>query len=229
MLRISSPSSTVLANVYLEINHGQRLRFSPWYVYPLPSLHSILIDCSQVFFIETLHSFGIAIFVFHILPKLDAARSLLIMNAVCLVPAFLKLFLTKSNCSIVRRSLLFLMDFFAFAMQCSCVGIALASKFLKTEGTMSVQTTLSALFLPTTTNPISLLNRHRRQDDFLPGGAGGGMDMFGSELGGNNENIVFTTPASNMSSIDQNLETILAGFHIEWELPVALILVSLTW
>ena len=118
------------------------------------------------------------------------------------------------------------MDFFAFAMQCSCVGIALASKFLKTEGSMTVQTTLSALFLPTTTNPISLLNRHRRQDDFL---GGGGLDAFGPEIGGNNENMIFTTPASNMSSIDQNLETILAGFHIEWELPVALILVSLTW
>ena len=179
-----------------------------------------------MFFIETLHSFGIAIFVFHILPKLDAARSLLIMNAVCLVPAFLKLFLTKSNSSIVRRSLLFLMDFFAFVMQCSCVGIALASKFLKTEGSMSIHTTLSSLFLPTTTGPIPLLNRHRRQDDFL---GGNGMDFGGPDIGGNNENMIFTTPASNMSSIDQNLETILAGFHIEWELPVALILVSLTW
>ncbi len=172
-----------------------------------------------------MHSFGIAIFVFHILPKLDAARSLLIMNAVCLVPAFLKLFLTKSNSSIVRRSLLFLMDFFAFAMQCSCVGIALASKFLKNEGSLSIPTTLSSLFLPTTTNPILLLNRHRRQDEYLSGG----VDLLGSDMSGSNENLLFTTPVSNMSSMDQNLETILAGFHIEWELPVALILVSLTW
>jgi hypothetical protein len=117
------------------------------------------------------------------------------------------------------------MDFFAFAMQCSCVGIALASKFLKTEGSMTIQTTISSLFLPATTTPIPLLNRHRRQDEFLSGG----MDMLGSGVSGNNENMIFTTPASNMSSIDQNLETILAGFHIEWELPVALILVSLTW
>ncbi len=172
-----------------------------------------------------MHSFGIAIFVFHILPKLDAARSLLIMNAVCLVPAFLKLFLTKSNSSIVRRSLLFLMDFFAFAMQCSCVGIALASKFLKNEGSLSIPTTLSSLFLSTTTNPILLLNRHRRQDEYLSGG----VDLLGSDMIGSNENLLFTTPVSNMSSMDQNLETILAGFHIEWELPVALILVSLTW
>ncbi|CAF3454581.1 unnamed protein product [Rotaria sp. Silwood1] len=178
-----------------------------------------------VFFIETLHSFGIAIFVFHILPKLDAARSLLIMNAVCLVPAFLKLFLTKSNSSIVQRSLLFLMDFFAFAMQCSCVGIALASKFLKDDGPVIIQTTISSLFLPTSTYSIPLLNRYKRQDDLM----GGNVDLLGSGISGNNENILFTTPASNMSSIDQNLKTILAGFHIEWELPVALILVSLTW
>jgi hypothetical protein len=174
-----------------------------------------------VFFIETLHSFGIAIFVFHILPKLDAARSLLIMNAVCLVPAFLKLFLTKSNSSIVRRSLLFLMDFFAFAMQCSCVGIALASKFLKNEGSILDQTTVSSLIFPTSTNIIPLLNRHKREDDSLTPS----LDLFTTDI---NENIL-TTPMNNISSIDQNLQTILAGFHIQWELPVALILVSLAW
>ncbi len=174
-----------------------------------------------MFFIETLHSFGIAIFVFHILPKLDAARSLLIMNAVCLVPAFLKLFLTKSNSSIVRRSLLFLMDFFAFAMQCSCVGIALASKFLKNDGPILDQTTVSSLIFSTSTNTIPLLNRHKRQDDLLTST----LNLFTSDI---NENLL-TTPMSNISSIDQNLQTILAGFHIQWELPVALILVSLAW
>ena len=120
------------------------------------------------------------------------------------------------------------MDFFAFAMQCSCVGIALASKFLKTEGSMTIQTTISSLFLPATTTPIPLLNRHRRQDEFLGGGIGD-ADILGSGVSGGGESMLFTTPASNMSSIDQNLETILAGFHIEWELPVALILVSLAW
>lgn len=148
------------------------------------------------------------------------------MNAVCLVPAFLKLFLTKSNSSIIRRSLLFLMDFFAFVMQCSCVGIALASKFLKNDvRAATTTTTISSLFFPTATNVIPLLNRHRRQDDYL----GGSVDMLGPDIGGLGDSVVFTTPASNMSSIDQNLQTILGGFHIEWELPVALILVSLTW
>ncbi len=174
-----------------------------------------------MFFIETLHSFGIAIFVFHILPKLDAARSLLIMNAVCLVPAFLKLFLTKSNSSIVRRSLLFLLDFFAFAMQCSCVGIALASKFLKNDGPILDLTTVSSLIFPTSTETNPLLNRHKRQDDSLTTN----LDFFTTDI---TENLL-TTPLNNISSIDQNLQTILAGFHIQWELPVALILVSLAW
>ena len=140
------------------------------------------------------------------------------MNAVCLVPGFLKLFLTKSNSSIVQRSLLFLMDFFAFVMQCSCVGIALASQFLKTENINSIPTTISSLFLPTTTSPLQFLNRHRRQDEFIP-----------ADLLPNSDNLLLTTSITNISSIDQNLETLLAGFHIEWELPVALILVSLTW
>lgn len=174
-----------------------------------------------MFFIETLHSFGLAIFVFHILPKLDAARSLLIMNAVCLVPAFLKLFLTKSNSSIVRRSLLFLMDFFAFAMQCSCVGIALASKFLKNDTPINDQTTVSSFIFSTTTDTDLLLNRHKRQDDLLTST----IDLFTSDV---NDNIL-ATPIVNKSTIDQNLQTILAGFQIQWELPVALILVSLAW
>ena len=157
-----------------------------------------------------MHSFGIVIFVFHILPKLDAARCLLILNAVCLVPSFLKLFLTKSDSSIVQRSFFFLMDFLAFTMQCSCVAIALASKFLKHEITSSSSTTFESI-LPSTTEIIPLLNRHKRQED---------LTTFDME---------YTTPINNVSSIDENLQTILGGFYIQWELPVALILVSLTW
>ena len=145
------------------------------------------------------------------------------MNAVCLVPAFLKLFLTKSNSSIVRRSLLFLMDFFAFAMQCSCVAIALASKYLKNEGQASAQSTIASILLPATTTVIPLLNRHRRQDDLLADN----LNIFTSDV--NTDTVLLSTPISNLSSMDQNLQTILAGFQIQWELPVALILVSLAW
>jgi hypothetical protein len=113
------------------------------------------------------------------------------------------------------------MDFFAFAMQCSCVGIALASKFLKNDGSILDQTTVSSLIFPTSTDTMPLLNRHKRQDDLLTTT----LDSFTSDI---NENLL-TTSLNNISSIDQNLQTILAGFHIQWELPVALILVSLAW
>lgn len=48
------------------------------------------------------------------------------------------------------------------------------------------------------------------------------MDLFTS---GATEDLLLNTT----DSINPNLQTILAGFHVEWELPVALILVSLAW
>ena len=136
------------------------------------------------------------------------------MNAVCLVPAFLKLFLTKSNSSIIRRSFLFLMDFIAFAMQCSCVAIALASKFLKNESSFSIRSTSTSI-------DENLLNRHKRQDDLL---------MSSTESIFSPDNLLTSNIDNSSNSYPhQNLQMILAGFHIEWELPVALILVSLAW
>ncbi|CAF0778856.1 unnamed protein product [Didymodactylos carnosus] len=179
-----------------------------------------------VFFIETLHSFGIAIFVFHILPKLDAARSLLIMNAVCIIPAFLKLFLSKTNTSMLRRSLLFMMDFFAFAMQCSCVGIALASRFLKVDPNIIASESRLNLFSTSTIDSSTVLSfkRHKR-DDILDASG----DLYSDLSASLDSSASIGGKTLNMSSIDHNLQTILASFHIEWELPVALILVSLTW
>ena len=119
-----------------------------------------------------------------------------------------------------------MMDFFGFAMQCSCAGIALASRFLKSEGPIDIQTTVSLLFFPTNTTTLPLLHRHKRQDQTLNIDS----NSFTSDIyEKNNENILFTTPLNDISSINQSLQTILAGFHIEWELPVALIFVSLTW
>ena len=102
------------------------------------------------------------------------------------------------------------------------MGIALASKFLKTDGLAAAQTTASVFLFPDSTTAIPFLNRHRRQDE----SATTGLDMFTSDI---NDNVLLATPASNVSSIDQNLQTILGSFYIQWELPVALILVSLSW
>ena len=80
--------------------------------------------------IESAHSFGVCIFVFRVLPKLDLARAILMMNAVCIMPGLLKLLLSKNRVSVFKRLIIFIIDFIAVLMQCSVFGIVFASKFM---------------------------------------------------------------------------------------------------
>ena len=93
---------------------------------PWPTLRILLL----VLIVETAHSFGISIFVFRVLPKLDVARAILMMNAVCTVPGIFKFFLSKTHVSTAKRLVIFIMDFCAVLMQCSVFGIVFASKFM---------------------------------------------------------------------------------------------------
>lgn len=93
---------------------------------PWPSIKIIIL----VLIIETAHSFGVSIFVFRVLPKLDLARAILMMNAVCIVPGLLKLFLAKTNVSTMKRLVIFVLDFVAICMQCTVFGIVFLSKYL---------------------------------------------------------------------------------------------------
>ncbi|CAG5126787.1 unnamed protein product, partial [Candidula unifasciata] len=53
---------------------------------PGPSIWNLL----WVLFIETIHTFGLCLFLFRVLPCLDTVRCLLLMNALCTVPAILR-------------------------------------------------------------------------------------------------------------------------------------------
>jgi hypothetical protein len=166
---------------------------------PWPSLRI----AALVLLVEGLHSFGVCLFVLRVLPKLDLARAILLMNAVCIMPGLLKLFMGKSHVSAFKRLAIFVLDLLAVLMQVTVFGIVFLSRFL-----------------------------------------------FGAPVGGpmiDDSGVVQTTPApddlfgpmrrlrreSNASaaaiSADGDLGALLASFHIEWELPVALLLVSLVW
>ena len=97
---------------------------------PWPSLKL----AGLVLLVETAHSFGVALFVFRVLPKLDLARATLLMNAVCVVPGLLKLALGKANVSTVKRVAIFALDFAAVCMQCTVFGIVFLSKYLFKAG-----------------------------------------------------------------------------------------------
>ena len=111
---------------------------------PWPTLRILFL----VLVVETAHSFGISIFVFRVLPKLDLARAILMMNAVCTVPGILKLFLSKTNVSPFKRLIIFIMDFCAVLMQCTVFGIVFASKYVF----KSMQSTITATTSSTNQN-----------------------------------------------------------------------------
>lgn len=54
------------------------------------SMKLIIMSLLQVLFIETIHTFGLCLFLFRVLPCLDTVRCLLLMNALCSVPAILR-------------------------------------------------------------------------------------------------------------------------------------------
>ena len=233
---------------------------------PWPTLRILLL----VLIVETAHSFGISIFVFRVLPKLDVARAILMMNAVCTVPGIFKFFLSKTHVSTAKRLIIFIMDFCAVLMQCSVFGIVFASKFMFKSMAKQPQTQMpsnnidsvidagnpemdsqtpandafdyptnerlkrdliSFIINQTTTVANTLLFKrsiHRRSDDYDEL-----FDNTNSDAtkdfprGGDSFGVGSKTNGTLLGNF--NIEDILSSFQIEWELPIALMLVSLVW
>ena len=199
-----------------------------------------------VLVVETAHSFGMSIFVFRVLPKLDVARAILMMNAVCTMPGLLKFLLSKNHVNAARKLVIFVMDFCAVAMQCTVFGIVFASKYMfKTSGDKGpigphidaggaqtdLFTTDADLFDDSfdadqsqfKRQAVSIVNRTmrhviKRQYDM-------DTDLFADSY--DNSHPVDTGLTN--SSANLILHDILSSFQIEWELPIALMLVSLVW
>lgn len=76
---------------------------------------------------EALHSFGLCLFVFRVLPCLDTVRSLLLMNALCSFPAMFRLVATKRSEDSRRKATTVILDFFSVLMQLSAFVVVLVS------------------------------------------------------------------------------------------------------
>ncbi|XP_044267838.1 chitin synthase chs-2 isoform X2 [Tribolium madens] len=76
-----------------------------------PSFSHFLI----VFFMETLHTIGIALLIFYILPDLDVVKGAMLTNCICFIPGVLGL-LSRSNKE-SQRFLKVIIDLFAIAAQ----------------------------------------------------------------------------------------------------------------
>ena len=173
------------------------------------------------------------------------------MNAVCTIPALLKLFLSKTHTSVLKRLIVFIVDFFALLMQCTVFGIVLASKFIfkapaqtTSSGSPGFKNPSSVDFSLTTESIFDMFigapNRNRR--DHVLNDTNSHFNVVNNtfykrSLLGTDFDDVFDNPAAPPPFPKQianasgpfNFEEILASFQIEWELPVALLLVSIAW
>ncbi len=212
----------------------------------------------QLLFVETAQSFGISIFVFRVLPKIDVARAILMMNAVCTIPALLKLFVSKTDTSVLKRLMIFTIDLFALLMQCTVFGIVLASKFIfksPSQQQQSVgQSVGPALSKGTNSGPVDFSATTESIFDMLVGGPNRNRrlintttnshfnvinqtfykrSLFSTDFDDVFDNPAAAAPPTLTKQFNNtgpfNFEEILASFQIEWELPVALLLVSIAW
>ncbi len=73
-----------------------------------------------VLFVEILHSFGISLFIFKVLPNVENVTALFLMNALCFLPAVLKIIFT-SHRGITRfkKSVTYFLDILAILCQAS--------------------------------------------------------------------------------------------------------------
>lgn len=69
--------------------------------------------------IEGIHSFGLCLLVFRVLPSCDVVRAALLMNCLCIVPGFCKILFSKNGAGPVGKALIVMIDFLALVAQCT--------------------------------------------------------------------------------------------------------------
>jgi hypothetical protein len=202
--------------------------------------------------VDTAHSFGLSIFVFRILPKVDVARAIIMMNAVCCIPGLLKLILGKTDLSTCKRLACFIVDFLALIMQCTVFGIVLASVFIQSVPSTTSMSSLESvktndgfqsIMTNTAMNPFDMMNadegveheiRKRNATHLLASSISRSIRMSDLSIDDlfDNPGAIPTPSVSDSPQAHRalsNLHAILKSFKIEWELPIALLLVSLVW
>ena len=71
---------------------------------------------------EVCHTLGVALFVFKVLPNVENMFGLFLMDALCIVPAILKvIFASTRGMTRFKRFVTFLFDIIAIVCQLSCV------------------------------------------------------------------------------------------------------------
>ncbi len=90
-----------------------------------PSVTDILIS----FFLEGVHTFGLSLLVFRVLPSCDVIRAVLLMNCLCVIPGLCKLIFSKNSVGTVGKALILMIDFLAVAAQLTVFFVVMGTEY----------------------------------------------------------------------------------------------------
>jgi hypothetical protein len=86
-------------------------------------------DIITIFIIEGIHTFGLCLLVFRVLPSCDVIRALLLMNCVCIVPGICKMIFARNNAGPVGKVIIIFIDFIALVSQVSVFFVVMGTQY----------------------------------------------------------------------------------------------------
>lgn len=90
-----------------------------------PSIFDIMV----IFILEGIHSFGLCLLVFRVLPSCDVVRAVLLMNCLCIIPGFCKMIFSKNSAGPVGKALIVMIDFMALVAQATVFFVIMGTQY----------------------------------------------------------------------------------------------------
>lgn len=123
---------------------------------------------SKVFFLEGLHSFGLCLLVFRVLPSCDVVRAVLIMNCMCFIPGLCKIVFSKNYTGSCRKVIIFFIDILAFVAQLTAFFVIMGTQYTAFIEKASYTTTPATVSDSKDEDPFVFAENSRQQSFDVP-------------------------------------------------------------
>ena len=172
----------------------------------------------KVFVIEGIHSFGLSLLVFRVLPSCDVVRALLLMNCTCIVPGICKMVFSKNDAGYFGKFVVMLIDLVALAAQLSCFFV-----IMNTEYTAFIEKSLYAHASSSADQSIQTA-AFERINQLKPIGIT--MDPFAEAR---RQQVTTDDDSGASSTVSDTDQQQLLKWKGSWEAPIALLFTSIIW
>lgn len=112
---------------------------------------------------EGIHSFGLCLLVFRVLPSCDVIRAVLLMNCMCFIPGLCKIVFSKNYTGSCRKVLIFIIDILAFVAQLTAFFVIMGTQYTAFIEKATYTTTPPSLNDAKSEDPFVFAESNRQQ------------------------------------------------------------------